>query len=90
MGEARFNDLVIEKSLRETEEWFSQLSEYGSKHSFTKEYSWRNKRRSFDGARICGFNLFLPTTIPVELKGIAVSAMTGELRSPSTRKINPC
>ena len=33
-------------------------------------YSWRNNRRSFDGARICGRLVVFPKTPSIELKGI--------------------
>lgn len=35
-------------------------------------YSWRNKRRSFDGAFPMQPFIFFPLTLPTELKGIAV------------------
>lgn len=72
MGEARIIGLILEEAIRDTNEWLSFLGEFKSRFFITKEYSWRNKRRSFDGARICGDFSFFPTTIHVELKGISV------------------
>lgn len=35
-------------------------------------YSWRNKRRSFDGTFAMPPFMFFPRALPIELKGIAV------------------